>query len=156
MKITDKTFFVDTNVLIAATDRSRATHPAALRVIELVTRLGGHLAWSGQVKREYLVVATRPLAGNGLGLEPSSAVENIGHFSRRMHILDETEQVSRRLEKLVSKHDLRGKRIHDAGIVATMMEAGLSLLITDDSSDYRPFDSIRALTPSEVVAGSGS
>lgn len=150
MKITDETFFVDTNVLVAATDRSRATHSAALRLFDQVPRFGGHLAWSGQVKREYLVVATRPLAGNGLGLRPSSAVENTRQFSNQMHMLEENGQVSRRLEELVIKHELKGKRIHDANIVATMTEAGLTLLITDDSTDYQAFDSIRVLHPSEV------
>ena len=68
-----------------------------------------------------------------------------------MHLLEEDGQVSHRLEELVKKHGLKGKRIHDANIVATMMKAGVTLLITDDSTDYRAFDSIRALRPSEVL-----
>lgn len=151
MKITGETFFVDTNVVIAATDRGRASHSAALQLLGEVPRLGGHLVWSGQVKREYLVVATRPLAANGLGLAPSSAVENTERFSRLLHLLDEGEHVSRRLHELVREYALKGKRIHDANIVATMIEAGLNFLITDDSTDYRVFDTVRTLHPSDLV-----
>lgn len=149
MKIIDETFFVDTNVLIAATDGGRASHPDALRVIQEVPRLGGHLAWSGQVKREYLVVATRPIERNGLGLDPGLAVENTRQFGCFVDLLDESSSVSRRLEQLVRRYGLKGKRIHDANIVATMMESGLTRLITDDSTDYRAFDTIEAIHPSE-------
>ena len=48
MKITDETFFVDTNVLVAATDRSRASHSTALRLFDDVPRLGG--IWPGAAR----------------------------------------------------------------------------------------------------------
>ena len=151
MKTIDDTFFLDTNVLLCATDRSRSNHGAALSIFQLVYQGGGHLVWSGQVVREYLVVATRPLAVNGLGLGASRAIHNIERFSKRLHLLEEGTEVSSRLTGLVGQYGLKGKRIHDANIVATMMAAGVTKLVTDDISDYRVFEGIEFFLPSEVV-----
>lgn len=152
MKIIDDTFFLDTNVLLCATDKSRSNHQAALSLFEDVSRAGGHLAWSGQVIREYLVVATRPLSVNGLGLEPSAAIHNIKRFSKRLNLLEEGTDVSRRLTGLVERFDLKGKRIHDANIVATMLAVGVTKLVTDDTSDYRVFKEIDTFHPSELLS----
>lgn len=149
MKIIDETFFVDTNVLVAATDRSRASHSATLNLFDRIPRSGGHLVWSGQVKREYLVVATRPCDKNGLGLTPTSALENINQFSCFLTLLEENTQVSHRLERLIATHQLKGKRIHDANIVATMTRARVFKLITGNATDYNPFDDIQVYQPAD-------
>ena len=60
--------FVDTNVLLTATDESRPQHRDAGRLFGESGLHGLHLAASGQILREYLVVATRPPDTNGLGL----------------------------------------------------------------------------------------
>ena len=151
MKIIDEAFFLDTNVLLSATDKSRSSHPAALSLFEYVSQGGGHLVWSGQVIREYLVVATRPLSVNGLGLDPSAASHNVERLSKRLTLLEEGTDVSNRLRRLVERFELKGKRIHDANVVATMLAAGVTKLVTDDSSDYRVFDGVETFHPSEVI-----
>ena len=60
------TLFVDTNVLLTATDESRPLHREATRLLTGEVIQGLSLAASGQVLREYLVVATRPADVNGL------------------------------------------------------------------------------------------
>ena len=143
--------FVDTNVLLAATDRSRATHEAARALIEQAGSAGWHLHINGQVVREYLVVATRPVDGNGLGLKANDALANIEQLLGRMTLLTETERVNRELLSLVASGELSGKRIHDAGIAATMIAHGVDLLITDHLRDFRVFPNLRALAPSQAT-----
>ncbi|MBI3930233.1 MAG: PIN domain-containing protein [Armatimonadetes bacterium] len=142
MTITGETFFVDTNVLVSATDRSRQHHERALDLLSRVPGAGGHLSWSGQVVREYLVVATRPVEGNGLGLSPGRALENVSAFHQRLHLLPEERAVARRLEALVARHGLVGKQIHDAGVVATMLVHGLTVCISDNGDDFSRFDEV--------------
>ena len=55
------TLFVDTNVLLIATDESRSLHREALQLLAGSVTPDLSLAISGQVVREYLVVATRPV-----------------------------------------------------------------------------------------------
>ena len=92
--------FVDTNVLLIATDESRLQHRDAGRLLNESGRRGLHLAASGQILREYLVVATRPQETNGLGLQVRDATANVTEFLRCIHLYDETEEVARRLHQL--------------------------------------------------------
>lgn len=133
-------FFLDTNVLIGATDPGRPEHDAILRAFnDDWPQQGTTLYTSGQVLREYLVVTTRPTEANGLGLDPGSASANIAEFRRRMMFLEETEKVAVRLDSLVSESAIHGKRIHDANIVATMLVHGIQVLLTLNPRDFAPF-----------------
>lgn len=137
-----KQCFVDTNVLLAASDKDRADHAEAIRFLESGLRGELRLFANGQVFREYLVVATRPLKNNGFGLSPSDALSNLEAFGSCIQILDESAAVARNLHKLVANYSLKGKRIHDANIVATMRENGLTLLKTYNQGDFTTFEDI--------------
>lgn len=65
----DKAVVLDTNVLLSATAPLRPLHRAALVVLNEWPNQGIVLSVSSQVLREYLVVATRPVQANGLGLD---------------------------------------------------------------------------------------
>ena len=52
---------LDTNVLLAATDEGRAEHRDALMIMNEWAAGGTTLCTSGQILREYLAVATRPV-----------------------------------------------------------------------------------------------
>lgn len=133
--------FVDTNVLLSATDRARRGYPRARRLLQAAATAGYHLALSGQILREYLTAATRPVEVNGLGLPAADALRNVDVFaSPPTWFCDEPEEVSRYLRGLVSRHDLRGPRIHDANVVATMAVHGIDRLVTDNEGDFRAFD----------------
>lgn len=142
-KTDDRLRFVDTNILLAATDESRSLHGQSMALLE--KGLSGELSLfvSGQVLREYLIAGTRPTEANGLGLSPGEALANITEFNRCAMVLDETRAVASELQKLVGKHQLSGKRIHDANIVAVMLVNGLKTLATDNAEDFARFPEIR-------------
>ena len=138
----DEIQFVDTNVLLTATDISRDGHRQALRLLALP---GNPLAISGQVLREYLAVATRPVSVNGLGMKPHEACRNCQQFRKRAILLEETEKVSILLHRLVRDYSLRGEKVHDANIAATMMTHGLSHIITLNPGDFEIFKELSAV-----------
>lgn len=94
---------------------------------------------NGQVFREYLVVATRPVAANGLGMCAGDAVENLRNLKRCLLVLAEDAETATHLSHLVSTHGLKGKRIHDANLVATMRMNGLRRLKTFNPDDFGGF-----------------
>ena len=151
MTMAGNRLFVDTNVLLTATDESRPLHSRAVQLLAGSVSQELSLAASGQVVREYLVVATRPIEGNGLGLSVLDAEANVNEFLRRLELYDETEEVSRRLRQLAITHSLRGKRLHDANIVATMSVHGISKLITQNGGDFSPFEDIAIVTIPDVT-----
>ena len=141
----DNRVFVDTNILLAATDTDRVYHAAAVEFLEDGGQGILRLFACAQIFREYLVVATRPVEGNGLGLSTRDACENVRHFRSLIEVLPEDHATSDRLITLCQRHRLVGNRIHDANLVAVMIENGLRQLKTFNPSDFSVFDSITLL-----------
>lgn len=79
---------VDTSVLLEATDEARSAYARARALIERGTRL----VFPAQVVREFLVVATRPVAANGLGMPLADAIENVREFRRMIRLPPEGGQ----------------------------------------------------------------
>ena len=139
--------FIDTNILLAATDLGRPHHGACKTLLERF--MGGQEAAfiSGQILREYAVVATRPEEQNGLQLSPNAVADNLNTFSSFLFFADESQAVASRFLELIEQFQLKGKRIHDANIAATMMTHGISRIHTYNAADYAPFSNIECITP---------
>jgi predicted nucleic acid-binding protein len=100
-----------------------------------------------------MVVATRSFQVNGLGLSSEEALANTESFAKRFHFLEESHKVAQTLRELIATHRLKGRRIHDANIVATMLSAGISHCITADTTDYRCFKQVNAISPASFGSG---
>ena len=131
---------LDTNVLIAATDEGRSEHRDALTVLNDWAAGPTDLCTSGQVLREYLAVATRSPEHNGLGLNRPDALENVRAFRGRTTLLAEDSKVADRLLGLLADVDCRGKQVHDANLVATMLVHGIGTVVTMNLEDFARFE----------------
>jgi predicted nucleic acid-binding protein len=139
--------FLDTNVLLSATVESRPDHQTCRELLRSATDFGVHLVTVPQVFREYLAVATRPQASNGLGLEHEDALRNINAFRTRAHLLAEARESFTELLVLIERYRITGKQIHDANLVAAMRVHRVPTLITANVQDFRVFEGIRVLEP---------
>lgn len=135
----DRAVLVDTNVLLSATAPRRALYPSALEVLNHWPNQGMILAVTGQVLREYLAVATRPVEANGLALSVDDALANVAVFRSRMRLLLESEPALDRLRALIATYQCLGKQIHDANLVATALTSGVTRLVTANVSDFTRF-----------------
>jgi predicted nucleic acid-binding protein len=127
---------VDTNVLLAATDRSRDSYSAASQLISEDER---RLAITPQIVREYLAVATRPMEANGFGLAGEDAVANVEQFLDDMELLSEDAATTRLLLELVGQASAAGKQVHDANVVAVALAHGAAAIITDNARHFARF-----------------
>lgn len=130
---------VDTNVFLSATDQGRAEHRQAMLILNEWAARGTTLYASGQIMREYLAVATRPVEGNGLGLKQPDALANVRAFRTRTSLLAEDANVAERLLDVLDEIPCSGKQVHDANIVATMLVHGIDSLITMNVADFSRF-----------------
>ena len=130
---------LDTNVLLAATDEGRAEHHDALKVLNDWAAMHTELCTSGQVLREYLSVATRPRVQNGLGLNTPDALGNVRAIRARTTLLAEDSKVADRLLGLLADVECRGKQVHDANLVATMLVHGIGTVVTMNLEDFARF-----------------
>jgi predicted nucleic acid-binding protein len=128
---------LDTNVLLAATDEARAEHRAALKILNSWPEL----YVSGQILREYLSVATRPVDKNGLGLKTADAIGNVRAVLERATLLADDSRVAHRLLNLLHDIDCCGKQVHDANIIATMLVHGIDTVVSMNTADFARFAS---------------
>ena len=138
---------VDTNILLSATNKERADHETSYRVFSKALEMGVHLATCGQVLREYLVVATRPVEVNGLGLSLEDSLKNLEWFRKRQVYLEEPESVHHILVKLIQAKQATGKSIHDMNIAALMRQHGFRAILTNNADDFSGITGIEALGP---------
>ena len=142
---------LDTNVLVSSTASRRTLHGVAQSVVRWAS-LDRRTCVSGQILREYLVVATRPPASNGLGLAPVDAIANVSAFRSVMRCLDENDEVQEKLAELVQAQECRGVVIHDANIVATALVHGVPAIVTENQADFRQFDQLVEVIPLGSIA----
>jgi len=130
-----ETLFVDTNILIEATDVARSQHQCTRQLIEQAT------SWvmSAQIAREYLVVATRSPARNGLGMQLVDAMENLVLFRKCVRMLPEEKPVLPKMLELLREIPVTGRTIYDVNIVATMLVHGIHKLISINKEDFAPY-----------------
>jgi predicted nucleic acid-binding protein len=149
MKVQDvKRLFVDTNILIFATNELSEWHLPAERSLQEARQLGIDLIISSQVLREYLAAATRiSIIGNGLPLP--KILENVRIFRNEFIVVEDNPFVLDALIDIFQKVQVAGKQVHDANIVATMQVHGLKHLLTHNIADFSRFSSFIAVIPLE-------
>ncbi len=135
---------LDTNVLVAALDRSRTAHRAAVRLLEQDERA---LAIGDQSVREFLTAATRPVASNGLGLPAPRAVAVLEDLLDGVETLHATEGSTRRLVEMVRHGAVAGKQVHDANLVAVALENHAAVIVTDHGRHFERFADLIEIEP---------
>lgn len=131
---------LDTNVLLAATDEGRAEHSDALTILNEWAAGDTTLCTSGQILREYFAVATQPTEHNGLGLKPADAVSNVRAIRERTAFLAEDARVADRLQGLLADVKCKGKQVHDANVIATLLAHGIGAIVTMNVADFARFE----------------
>jgi len=138
--------FVDTNVLIYATRPLAAQYAVAQSTLTRLEAEGSALWVSHQVLREYLAAVTRPQA-TAAGLSMATAIADIRRFRAAFQIAEERSGVLDRLLHILATHRGSGRQVHDANIVATMLENGIRRLLTFNLPDFRRFARIIEFEP---------
>jgi len=104
----------------------------------------------GQNLIEFWAVATRPIASNGLGITPVQAEQELETLKVLFSILPDTTDILPRWEQLVVKHQVIGKQVHDARLVAAMLVHNVTHLLTFNTNDFKRFDEINVVSPASV------
>lgn len=138
--------FVDTNVLIYATRRLAAQHAAAQAALARHEDNGSVMWVSPQVLREYLAAVTRPQATSP-ALAMTTAIADVQRFRSAFEVAEERPGVLDRLLDLLAVQRGGGRQVHDANIVATMLEHGIRRLLTFNTADFRRFARIIDIEP---------
>jgi predicted nucleic acid-binding protein len=145
------TCLLDTNVLLYLANPAAPQHNAASRAVVRILADGGRLTVAAQVLFEFWSVATRPVSANGLGWTVAQTRLAIDGFRTRFFVLEETPAVVDLWLDLVVSNELKGKRIHDAHLLATMQANGVTHLLTFNVADFPPGAGLTILLPSAIA-----
>jgi predicted nucleic acid-binding protein len=137
-------WFVDTNILVYATDPQSPWHGRALAELNRARRLGIELVISPQVLREYLAIATRSVVGNP---KVADAVENVRTFQEELTVVEAGLAATAGLLELIVKYGVAGKRVHDANLVSTMLLHGIRQILTHNVADFARFAGLITVIP---------
>lgn len=144
------TFLVDSNILLRFTQTSSPQNRAVSNALIRLKSSGEALHIVPQNLIEFWGVCTRPVVNNGLGLSvPETQTEIIG-LKKLFTFLDDTPGIFRRWERLVFVHKVLGKNVHDARLVAAMLEHNITHLLTSNVKDFKRFDDIAVVDPADV------
>lgn len=138
---------LDTNVLLIHQNRADPRHSSVTAALHEATSAGKELCFPAQVMFEFYVVATRPIAVNGLGLSPASASRQVALCREAFSLLPDPPDLIDRWLHLCEERGVSGRPAHDARIVAWMMGQGIRRLITCNPRDFGRFDEIEWSSP---------
>lgn len=132
---------VDTNVLVYSTVAGNPWHQEARDWLAHLQASGLVLCVTPQILREYVVVLTR-----GAVFETQFSIVEVltvvEILLQSLEVLDETATVAATLRDLLRRYPLRGKRVHDANLVAVMLTYGITRLATYNRDDFAVFKEI--------------
>lgn len=137
--------FLDTNVLLEATDEGRRFYAQATGMLRDFAKRRWSLHCTAQVLREYLVVATRPESANGLGLSLPDAVANIRQFRRKVALVLESAVCMDTLLTWAERHGTIGRKLHDLQILVAAYHGGMDALLTANTKDFPVIEEIAIL-----------
>jgi predicted nucleic acid-binding protein len=148
-------YLLDTNVLLRSSDPNSPLQ--GLADLSVARLLGGNnqLYVTSQNIIEFWVVATRPVAVNGLGWSVEQTRVEVEQILDQFPQLEETPQIFPYWFNLVTTYQLQGKRVHDARLVAVMLAHGVTHLLTFNTADFSSIGEIEVIHPQAIDETTG-
>jgi predicted nucleic acid-binding protein len=143
---------IDTSTLLRTLQPSHPQRETARAAIKVLTARGRDLHIVPQNLVELWVVATRPVAQNGLGLSTAEAATELMRLKSMFPLLPDTPAIYPVWERLVIQYRVSGKPAHDARLVAAMHVHGLTTILTFDKTGFSRYAGIEVLHPADAAA----
>lgn len=144
-------YLLDTNVVLRFSNSTDSRHELATEAVATLLFQGNECYLTAQVLIELWVVATRPVDVNGLGWSIEQTHDVIEQLLNRFPMADETSQIFSSWFDLVTENQIKGKRTHDARIVAVMLTSGIRHILTLNPNDFSGVSGITIVYPQQVL-----
>jgi predicted nucleic acid-binding protein len=143
-------YLLDTNVLLRAVQEEADDHTIAISAISLLAGRGEDLVVTPQVLIEFWSVATRPTDVNGLGWSVQLVDEEVTRLLDQFPMLVDRPEVFAHWLQIVRSHEVKGKRVHDARLVAIMRAHRVAHLLTFNVDDFKGHPDMTIVHPRDV------
>ena len=139
---------LDTNVLAYAHDSASKNHEKAMKLVESALRGELEACISYQNIAELYAVLTRTLK-LATPYKASEAAEVCELYAKSKNLLKImlTEQTYMEALRLAERTGATSTKIFDCLLVATALENGIDTIYTENTEDFEPIESIKAINP---------
>lgn len=144
-------YLLDTNIVLRFSNPSDAQHRLATEAVAALLMRSDACCLTAQVLIEFWVVATRPVDVNGLGWSVEQAHSVITQLIARFPVTEEIPQIFPIWLTLSAESQIKGKRAHDARIVAVMLASGISHVLTFNPTDFATIPGITVVHPHDIL-----
>ena len=148
-------YLLDTGILLRLVDDNDPQHALVEAAVGALGNQGETIVITTQNIAEFWNVATRPAANNGLALPPAKVSDLFDNTIEPIcAILTETANVHGELKRLLVKHNVVGKQVHDARLVATMLCGQVDHILTLNERNflrYQP-EGVTVVAPAALAA----
>jgi predicted nucleic acid-binding protein len=134
-------YLLDTGILLRLVDAKDPFHAVVRQAVQVLAAQQEELFITNQNVAEFWNVATRPVGDNGLGLPVATVVDLLENIIEPIcAVLIETDSFFAEFKRLGRKYEFRGKRAHDARLVAMMRCWNLDKIVTLNDKDFRRYE----------------
>ncbi|MBN3948769.1 MAG: PIN domain-containing protein [Nostoc sp. NMS7] len=145
-------YLLDTNILLRACDRASSSYTLALEAIaRLLAQDEECVIIPRLVLIEFWVVATRPIAVNGLGWNAEQTHTEVEQILDQFTLLEDNLQIFTHWLNYVTSYKVMGKRVHDARLIGVMLTHGVTHLLTFNIDDFTNTAGIVVVHPQTVI-----
>ncbi len=143
-------YLLDTNILLRSRDIASPDYNLVDRTIRYLISNNHQCFITSQVLIEFWVVATRPVAVNGLGWTPEETERAVQMLINQFSLLEETPDIFRIWLSLATTYKILGKRTHDLRIQAVALAYNISHILTLNPKDFVEVEGITIVHPNSI------
>ncbi|MDY6938711.1 MAG: type II toxin-antitoxin system VapC family toxin [Cyanobacteriota bacterium] len=144
-------YLLDTNIILRFCNPTDVQHELVTQAVINLLAQADECYLSTQVLIEFWVVATRPTDVNGLGWSIEQTRHIIDGLLDRFPIVEESFQLFPKWLNLVTENNIKGKRTHDARIVALMLTSDIHHVLTLNPNDFSGIPGITVVHSREIL-----
>ena len=143
-------YLLDTNILLRASDRNSPRYNLAVNSVASLIARGDECVITLQVLIEFWVVATRPIDVNGLGWNVEQTNFKINRLINQFALVEETEAIFSQWLDLVTRYQIKGKRTHDARLMAVAIASSITHILTFNPKDFTKVTELTIVHPGHI------
>jgi predicted nucleic acid-binding protein len=143
-------YLMDTNIILRFADTHSSEYEIINNAIFQILLQDGKCFITPQVLIEFWVVATRPVAVNGLGWTPEVTEQAVQMLINQFEWLEEIPDIFHIWLNLATTHKISGKRTHDLRIQAVVLAHKISHILTLNPKDFVELEGLTIIHPNSI------
>lgn len=141
---------LDSNILLRISRRVDPHYKDIRSALLSYRRRAIRLCYTSQTLGEFWNVSTRPKNQNGFGLSIAETDLTAQEIERDFEFLPDSQAVHDRWRSLLVKYEVKGVRVHDARLAASMYVHRVAELLTINVRDFDRFEGLTIIHPANV------